>query len=100
MICSSPEGFLQYMSSFEMHSTSDFDPIAFDQGVIPDVYLDVPEVDGVPDYSSYFDIGMLGAIMDELHPVKEHSTFYDAALALIIALVFVGALLVRNRVKV
>ncbi len=53
--------------------------------------------DGLPDYSSFYDIALLSGIMDGLYPEEDDSTAYDIILALMIAAIIVGALLLRNR---
>ena len=63
-----PEGFTEYMSSYCMFTRSDLDAAAFENGAVPDVPLDVPETDGLPDYSSFYDLERLSTIMNEQYP--------------------------------
>ena len=72
---------------------------AFDRGADPDVRIDVPERDGVLDYSAYFDIDSIGRIMDEIHPEKEEDApseiapVLGAAVAVLVALLLLCGIL-------
>lgn len=97
--CASPEGFTEYMSSSDMHSKSDFDTIAYDRGAIPDVPLEVPETDGLPDYSSFYDLELLSAIMNEQYPKENDNGNFGitAVLVTIAAIVMIVSLVCLTR---
>ena len=96
MSCCTPEGFVQTLSSYFLQTSSDFDTIAFDSGAEPDVKLDVPERDGMPDYSSFYDITMLSRIMYERYPPEdapsEIAVILAAAIIILAALLLIGGI--------
>ena len=96
MKCADPEGFTEYMSSFVMHTGSDFDYRAFDSGVEPDVLIAVTESDGVPDYSALYDFKTLSRIMNEQNHVENtHSatlTVPAAALVVLAMSILIGGM--------
>ena len=91
-----PEGFTHPMSSTAMNTGPDFDYAAYDRGSDPDVRIDVPERDGIPDYSAYFDIGSISRIMDERNPEEKEGAPTGMAFALAAAVAVLAALLLLD----